>query len=265
MLRGIIFDLDGTLISLHADGTAFRRGITDELARGGFRMDMIDATSRGLYVQDILDQARAQIEKGFVKADYETVRANAFKALDALELGWIRHTRPLPGARDMLSRLAREEDGKVSITLALLTNSGRAATKYALEHHDFGRYFHKSFTRDDLPAMKPRPDGIIAVLDALGLQRGEVLYVGDSPVDIIATRAAGVRIASVATGKHGFDALRDLGPHYVLRSLSDLEELIKTWDEPEGRAKREAKREGAKATSSYPDAHTPSSPASEID
>ena len=72
MLRGIIFDLDGTLISLHADGTAFRRGIADELTRGGFRMDLIDVTSRGLYVQDILDQARAQIEEGLVKTDYET-------------------------------------------------------------------------------------------------------------------------------------------------------------------------------------------------
>ena len=80
-----------------------------------------------------------------------------------------------------------------------------------------------------------------------------------------------MRIASVATGNHGFDALRDLGPHYVLRSISDLEELITSWDEPDGRAsgKRMKKREGAAATGAPAESPlnvpTPSSPASEIE
>ena len=224
MLRGIIFDLDGTLISLHVDGAAFRREIAEELARSGFRMDLIEATSGGLYVQDILDLARSQIDEGLVKADYENVRRRTFQALDALELEWIRHSQLLPGAEAILSRLSGE--GRVPITLALLTNSGRAATKYALERLGFERYFERSFTRDDLPAMKPRPEGITTALRALGLSRGEVLYVGDSPTDIMATRAAGVRIASVATGRYDVEALRKLGPDYTLGSLSELETLL---------------------------------------
>lgn len=224
MLRGIIFDLDGTLISLHVDGAAFRREIASELERGGFRMDLIDPNSKGLFVQDLLDRARSQIEEGLVRIDYEQVRARTFQALDALELEWIRHSQLLPGAEAILSRLSRE--GDAPITLALLTNSGRAATQYALESLGFERYFTRSFTRDDLPVMKPRSEGIAAALKALGLRRSEVLYVGDSPTDIMATKGAGVRIASVATGRYDVDALSKLGPDYTLGSLSELEELL---------------------------------------
>jgi phosphoglycolate phosphatase len=224
LLRGILFDLDGTLISLHVDGAAFRNEIVYELSSGGFRMDLIDATAKGVYVQDILDRARSQIEDGLVNADYERVKSRTFRALDALEVEWIRHSRLLPGAEAILSRLSGERD--VPVTLALLTNSGRAATKYALEGLGLSRYFAKSFTRDDVPAMKPRPDGITSALKSLGLDRSEVLYVGDSPTDIIASKRAGVRIASVATERYDLEALARLEPDYTLGSLPELEDLI---------------------------------------
>ncbi len=224
MLKGIIFDLDGTLISLHVDGAAFRREIAQELASSGFLMDRIDANSRQLYVQDLLDIAKSQIEEGLVSADYELVRERTFRALDALEVEWITHSRLLPGAETILSKL--REGGDDGFTLALLTNSGRAATRYAMERLGFKRYFERSFTRDDLPVMKPRPEGILTALEALGLGRSEVLYVGDSPTDIIATRRAGIRIASVASGRYDQGALRELGPDYTRGSLSDLEDLL---------------------------------------
>jgi len=223
-LKGIIFDLDGTLISLHVDGGAFRKEITGELARAGFRMDLIGATSKGVYVQDILDRARSQVEDGLVKADFALVRSRTFRALDALEVEWIRHSRLLPGAEAILSRLSAE--GKVPITLALLTNSGRAATEYALEGLGLGRYFPNSFTRDDLPAMKPRPEGITTALKVLALDRSEVLYVGDSPTDIVASKRAGIRIASVATERYDLQTLAELNPDYTLGALSDLERLV---------------------------------------
>ncbi len=228
MLRGIIFDLDGTLISLHVDGAAFRREIAKELTQSGFRIDFTEANYKGLYVQEMLDLARSQIDEGVVKGEYEHVRRRTFRALDALEVEWIRHSQPLPGAEAILSRLRSE--GEVPITLALLTNSGRAATTYAMETLGFKRYFERTFTRDDLPAMKPRPDGITAALKALGLEESEVLYVGDSPTDIIATRAAGIKIACVASGRYDVEALQKLGPDYTLGSLSELETLLPRLD-----------------------------------
>jgi phosphoglycolate phosphatase-like HAD superfamily hydrolase len=53
-----------------------------------------------------------------------------------------------------------------------------------------------------------------------------VIYVGDSPTDIMASKLAGVRIASVATARYDLDALARLDPDYTLSSLSELEELV---------------------------------------
>jgi len=53
-----------------------------------------------------------------------------------------------------------------------------------------------------------------------------VLYVGDSPTDIIASKRAGIRIASVATERYDLGTLAKLNPDYTLGSLSELEKLI---------------------------------------
>jgi HAD superfamily hydrolase (TIGR01509 family) len=224
VLKGIIFDLDGTLIELHVDGTAFRQEIARQLEVSGFNMELVRTRYKGLYVQDLLDLARSQIQEGLVTADYEALKERTFRGLDALELQWIKRSRLLPGAEELLSRLGGE--GRVPITLSLLTNSGRAATSWAMERLGFKKYFETSFTRDELPVMKPRPEGIGAALDRLGLMKEEVLYVGDSPTDIMASRAAGVRIASVATGRYDVEALTKLGPDFVLGSISELEALV---------------------------------------
>jgi len=228
LLKGIIFDLDGTLISLHVDGTAFRREIAQELSRSGFRMDLIDTVSKGVYVQNILDQARNQIQTGLVKGSYEDLRERTFRALDTLEVEWITHSRLMPGAERTLQKLSARAG--LSKTLALLTNSGRAATRFAMENLRLGRYFSSSFTRDDLPAMKPSPDGITTALRKLGLEKDEVIYVGDSPTDILASKGAGIPVASVATGRYDAGALRALGPDYTLRSLEELEGLVHRLD-----------------------------------
>lgn len=224
MIRGIFFDLDGTLISLRADGSAFRREASAELARSGFNVDEIAHVSGRNYVQDLLDAARSQIEEGKVNEDFQAVKERTYRALDALELHWIEGSHPLPGAIETLSAL-RASRGK-ALKLAVLTNSGRPATDYAMKRFGFGRFMDRSFTRDDLPVMKPRPEGLQAALRSLALQPDEVLFVGDSRVDILAAKAARVRIVSVPTGGHDLETLRRDGPDHAMGSLFELEELL---------------------------------------
>jgi len=224
LIRGILFDLDGTLISLRADGSAFRKEASAELKRSGFQVDEPAHVSGRNYVQDLLDFAKSQIDQGLVKGDFNQVRDRTYRALDALEMGWIRGSYPLPGALETLSGL-RVSRGS-SIKLAILTNSGRPATNYAMEKFGFGHYIDRSFTRDDLPVMKPRPEGVGASLRALSLEPREALFVGDSRVDIIAAKAAGIRMVSVPTGGYDLETLRKDGPDHALTSLTELENLL---------------------------------------
>jgi len=224
LIRGILFDLDGTLISLRADGSAFRREASAELRRIGFDVDSIDHVSGRNYVQDLLDAAKSQIESGKVKAEYAAVRERTYRALDALELGWIEGSHALPWTKETLANL-RASRGR-SLKLAVLTNSGRPATEYAMKRFGFGAYMDASFSRDDLPVMKPRPEGVLAALRTLGLRTDEAIFVGDSRVDILACKAAGVRIVSVPTGGHDIETLRKDGPDHAVASFLELEELL---------------------------------------
>jgi phosphoglycolate phosphatase-like HAD superfamily hydrolase len=53
------------------------------------------------------------------------------------------------------------------------------------------------------------------------LDRDRCLAVGDTPVDIEAAHGAGIRIAAVATGEYGSEALRNAGADHVLGTLRD--------------------------------------------
>jgi len=224
LIRGIFFDLDGTLIALRADGSAFRREASAVLKRSGFEFDDGPRVSGRNYVQDLLDMAKSQIDHGLVKEDFGEVRERTFRALDALELHWIAGSHPLPGAKETLAGL-RILHGD-AIKMAILTNSGRPATSYAMDKFGFGEYLDASFTRDDLPVMKPRPEGVRAAMKSLCVEPSEVLFVGDSRVDILAAKGAGIRIVSVPTGVYDLETLRKDSPDHALESLLELEKLI---------------------------------------
>ncbi|TLY12238.1 MAG: HAD family hydrolase, partial [Thaumarchaeota archaeon] len=80
----------------------------------------------------------------------------------------------------------------------------------------------------DVPAMKPKPDGILRALDLLNLSKDELLCVGDSVIDIQAADAAGVRVASVATGNYSCERLQAEGADLIMSSISELPALLRT-------------------------------------
>jgi HAD superfamily hydrolase (TIGR01509 family) len=216
------------LITLRADGSVFRREASAELLRSGFNVDGVGHISGRNYVQDLLDNAKSQIDQGLVQGGFDEVRERTYRAMDALEMKWIEGSRPLPGALETLSGLRTSRGDKLK--MAILTNSGRPATRYAMERFGFGEYLDSSFTRDDLPVMKPRPEGLTAAMRSFSLAPSEVIFVGDSRVDILAAKGAGIRMVSVPTGGHDLEALMKDAPDHSISSLSELDELLSSLD-----------------------------------
>ena len=77
---------------------------------------------------------------------------------------------------------------------------------------------------DDVTRGKPHPEPVLQALRVLELddRADEVLFVGDSPFDIQAGRAAGTRTAAVSWGPFEMEALEAEGPDYVLGRLHDV-------------------------------------------
>lgn len=219
MIRGLIFDVDGTLVSLKVDVERLRSTTSRELTRMGFDTSYMNEGRH--YTQDVIDRAKQQTETGLVHADFEVVRANLNKAFDDLEMDWNAQAQPIENTPEVLGRLRSR-----SIRLATLTNSGRVPSDWLLRKHGLLGYFDFTLTRDDVPAMKPRADGMLKAISMMGFDREELLYVGDSVIDVLAAKAAGLRIVSVTTGRYTIEKLKQEGSDYIIGSLSELLTLL---------------------------------------
>jgi HAD superfamily hydrolase (TIGR01509 family) len=90
-------------------------------------------------------------------------------------------------------RLLKEHGAK----LAVFTGKGRRTASATLEACGIAHYFDMVVTGTDVSRYKPDPDGIFRILSALNVPAGETVMVGDSMVDLRASRAAGVTMAAV--------------------------------------------------------------------
>ena len=217
MAIGAIFDLDGTLVAFKLDLRSARKEVIEELGRRGYDTSALDPSA---YTQMILDAAKAQTPKGEERR-FEEARRAAFDILDRFEAAGVAGARPLPGIRDALEQLRRS-----GVRMAVLTNSGRKAASAELEGARIGGYFEFVLTRDETVMMKPAPEGVAMAAARLGLARDSTYYVGDSPYDVRAAKAAGVKAIAIATGNHPVDRLRREGADYAAVSVTELKSFF---------------------------------------
>ena len=217
MVVGVIFDIDGTLVTFHFDVRGTRKALIEELARQGLDTGALDLSTP---TQRILDSAREQSEAGRGPG-YEALRRAVFSILDGFESKSSEAASILPGVRGALDSLRSK-----GVRLAVLTNSGRRSAQAALGRAGLLDCFEFVLTRDDTEIMKPRPEGLEMAAARFGLSKAEVCYVGDSDLDVRAARAAGIRGVSVATGNHTAERLKAEGADYVISGLSELGAIL---------------------------------------
>ena len=79
---------------------------------------------------------------------------------------------------------------------------------------------------DEIEHGKPAPDMIIAAASRLGLLPSESLVVGDSPYDIRAAKAANCKVIAVLTGGHSIEGLKKEKPDFILQSITEIEDIL---------------------------------------
>lgn len=77
-------------------------------------------------------------------------------------------------------------------------------------------------TCDDVAKTKPDPEGILKLLDKLGISSSEVIVLGDHAVDMQAARAAGIQGIGIS---HGFGTPAELKEAGAIRVVDDLASL----------------------------------------
>ena len=78
----------------------------------------------------------------------------------------------------------------------------------------------------DVLQTKPHPAMLLYALEKMGLQKEEVVFIGDSLIDIQTAQNAGLRVFAVSTGAQTKEELEKAHPAAVLRRLGDLLHFI---------------------------------------
>jgi len=211
--RAVLFDIDGTLVD--------SVGAYLEVAR-------VAAAPHGLEVTD--EHVRRSLAtgsnfwKGVVpedRADGEAVR-KAMTAHAARE--WPRvlreHGRVFAGLAQTLDELR-----DLGMRLGIVSGA-RPEVLELLRDEGVLERFDAMVLGGDVSRRKPDPEGIFKCLDKLGVAPEAAVYVGDTPVDIQASRAAGVHAVGVLTGAGDSAALSAQWPDRLVASHANLSAVV---------------------------------------
>lgn len=182
MIRGVLFDLDGTLADterLH--WAAYRRVLL------AFGVDVgIEEYRRHWIARDGgPEYACRTYALPIDAAELRRLKAEHYPAL--LRAG----VRPLPGVRAALARLYPTH------RLAVATNTAHADVAITLGQIGVADLLHAVVAREDYRRPKPAPDAYLAAAAALGLAPPECVVIEDTQRGATAGFAAGMRVIAV--------------------------------------------------------------------
>lgn len=209
-LSTFLFDLDGTLID------------SIELIMSSFRHTML--THRGAVPPDGDWRAgfgrplRPQLARYARDADEVTRMAATYRAHNLEHHD--RLVRPYAGIRPALAALAAR-----GARLGIVTSKNRAAAEQGLRHCGLDGFFDVLVTSDDVTEHKPHPAPVLAALARLEARPAETVFIGDSPHDCQAGRAAGVSTAAALWGPFTRASLDPHGPDHWLERPEAIPEL----------------------------------------
>jgi pyrophosphatase PpaX len=203
----VLFDLDGTVIDSgpiivasmrHAARTVLGRDVAEEVLTAAVGGPGLVAQMR------LLDEER----------------------VDELVRVYREHNEPLhtelqacTGILDLLADLKAE--GR---RLGIVTAKRRVTVALAFDVlPQLEPLFDVVVGADDTDRHKPHPDPILHALDELGSNASTAAYVGDSPFDVAAAKAAGVFAVAVTWGGiHGEERLAEEQPDAIVHDAEEL-------------------------------------------
>lgn len=128
-----------------------------------------------------------------------------------------RMLTPFPGAVEAVAELDRR-----GVRLAIVTSRMRRATLRGLELCGLMRHFEVVVTPEDVANPKPDPEPVRVALERLGVRPERSWFVGDSPHDVVAGQAAGVRTAAALWGPFPRRTLEEAGADRLLTRLDEV-------------------------------------------
>jgi pyrophosphatase PpaX len=207
-----LFDFDGTLVDTtemifqsmrHATSSVLGR---DDLSREELLANVGQPLPRQM---EILNAEKAELLLGAYRAHHEEHH-------DAL-IG------EFPGVDEALYRLRT-----AGVRIVVVTSKRRRSVEMALEKFPGLDLVVDLFvTMEDTTEHKPHPEPLLKGLELAGdVPKDKAVYVGDSPFDVQAAKAAGLRSVAVSWGAFSEDTLREAEPDHLVPDIDAVVDVL---------------------------------------
>lgn len=209
-VKAILFDLDGTLIdSQELILSSFRYATKEVLGHA-----LPDERLLPLIGMPLINQVK-QIAPDKAEELVEVYRVHNAEQHDAL-------VAYFDGTREMLQELL-----DAGLRLAVVTSKRNQPALRSLELFKLTGYFEVFIGSEDTDKHKPLPDPLLLAAERMRLQHDECVYVGDSPYDMQAARAAEMVAVAALWGMFTAEVLLSAGAQYQADKPSALPALLR--------------------------------------
>lgn len=220
VLKALVFDMDGTITKLSLPLEAMRQDTKDYFISKGLPPEILEPA-------DGISSSTAKAKEYFLSNDCSLDKWN--KMDQEVDLILSKHegfaastAEPLLGTLAVIEKIRAH-----GFLTAILTNNGRTSVDLIMAQIPLAEYFQIIQTRHESPKPKPYPDGLLKIIDDLGVELEEAVYVGDALIDGAAAKRAGIEFWGVTTGETSADALMEAGAALVFKDLDGvLDEAI---------------------------------------
>lgn len=218
MKKLVIFDLDGTLLNTIAD---LATATNQALKHYGYPIHEVDAYRFfvGNGINKLFERALPEGER--TEENILKIRARFVPYYD-------RHnadlSHPYPGIAELLQVLQQK-----GIMMAVASNKYQSATCKLIAHYFPEINFVEVLGQQEGIPAKPDPCIVNDIIAKAGIRQEEVLYVGDSNIDMQTAHNAGVTAVGVAWGFRPRSELENLHPAHILEKAEDLLPLLHSY------------------------------------
>ena len=208
-IKAVIFDLDGTLgNTLPLCIQAFRQSVEPLINRSISDAEII-ATFGPSEEGTIMALAPNHYHKGV--SDYLHFYENLHEMCPV----------PFDGIKEVLEILKSK-----GVHLSMVTGKGKHSTNISLKQFDMTHFF--KIIETGSPSGARKAEGIQIILNSLkDIKSNEVIYVGDAPSDILASRKVGVPIVAAAWADTAEpEKLKELQPDELFYTIKDFKNWL---------------------------------------
>lgn len=209
-----VFDLDGTLLDTVQD---LAEASNEVLSHFGFAAHPVAAYNT--FVGDGLSVLMQRVTPE--NTDEATIEKCCNLFMDVYDSCWDRSSRPYPGIEDMLERLKVND-----ITCCVLSNKPHAFTVKCVDRFFEPELFAHVFGQREGVPRKPDPAGALEAARLSGADVGQCLYVGDTSVDMMTGKRAGMFTVGVLWGFRAEKELVENGADLLVANPMEIVEYV---------------------------------------